>query len=398
MSSKLRTNGRICCVAIVLLGIAATAHAQQGLPPAEVEPEEPVSSAHAVLRVVCPADSGLTAPALIEDLVQTGDGVTMARRSFEEEFGKETLKAAEAKGLFEITLDTDRFSDLPAGVFMADITVDSYDKRLPADKLLQKVQEGLRLDLTALDRDPRADDMRRLLLERESSELQERAIREAKEIDTLERQLGLNISADVAGQRLLRVDGELMAARLRVTGLKAAKESLQKRIADLAPKVANASQKDPVVIELEKVVRLREEAKAISTRLVTSGQVTQGNLRDAEENLAQARAEYAKQVRVATQDAGGLRLAELQQRLDDTESELEESEVKLTQLQKQFETVYFHGSTPELEHKKAMLEILRKAANKVTSESIDARLQRQFHVAPTVKLIAAKTTVNDNEK
>src|SRR6185369_7004342 len=124
-----------------------------------------------------------------------------------------------------------------------------------------------------------------------------------------------------------------------------------------------AAQKDPVVHELEKVVALREQAKSIAAKLVSNNKATLQSVNEAEENLAQARAEYAKQVRLATQDAGGLRLAELQQRLEDTDSELEESKAKLKQLKDHFDELSSQNrSRAELDHKQAMLETYRKAA------------------------------------
>jgi len=399
MRSILQISWRTCCVAIILLGIAAKADAQRDRIPEEGEkPPVPTSEATAILRIVCPAESGLTNPALIEDLVQTGYGVTSSLEKFEKKFSKEALKAAEAKdGLFDITLEKERFNDLPAGVYMADITVYSYDQRLSADKLLKEVQSGLRSDLRTLDRDP-DEDGRRFERERELADLKNRAEVLAKEIEQLEKLRGLDTSDNVVEQRLLRVDNEMMAARMRASGLNATRESLRKRIAELAPKVAKASQGDPVVHELDKVVRLREEAKAKLAKLAAGGQVTQGSIRDAEENLAQARAEYAKQVRLATQDAGGLRLADLQQRLEDNESEVEESAAKLKQLEELFSELNSRDrSRAELDHKKAMLETYRKAANKLASELVESRMQHFNYIGPTVRLISVKTTENEKE-
>ncbi|HEY2841327.1 MAG TPA: hypothetical protein VGJ26_19375, partial [Pirellulales bacterium] len=258
MRSILRTSWLICWTAAFLL---STASAQVVEPPPDSLPDPPrkgppmTSSVSAVLRVACPADSGLTSPALIEGLIQTGSGVGRIRKDFEKEFGKEALQAAEEAGnLFEISLVTERFEDLPAGIFMADIWVSSCDKRLPAGKILQEVRAGLSRDLSDLERDP-SEDVRRIdQMQRESAELEQRRLREAKEIDNLERELGLKISKNVIEQRMIRIDDEVLATQLRISGLTAARQSLRTRIAELAPKVAAAAKQDPVVIELEKVV------------------------------------------------------------------------------------------------------------------------------------------------
>jgi len=163
-------------------------------------------------------------------------------------------------------------------------------------------------------------------------------------------QYGIELDlADLRKQRAARMQ-EVEDVELKLVTQRARRDAIAEQVAKLGAAASQAATADPVVLELEKVVKLREqklarakmaaEAKSASTQaevkagLLPVRAAEEANaaatqqVADGEEGLALALAELAKQRQAASQAAGGSLLADLNKELTMLTIDLVETEAR----------------------------------------------------------------------
>jgi|GEM_PF-6854159 len=150
------------------------------------------------------------------------------------------------------------------------------------------------------------------------------AVRQAQqrytELQTLRQELSVaagrtELSRHVIVEQIQADERELSALDTRLAALRARRSALTEQIAHISGQVAAHVNDDPAVIELSKVVQLREAHLNRWQDLVANGRAGADDAQAAEEALALARAELAKQRQLIAQRAGGELLAELNKEL-----------------------------------------------------------------------------------
>jgi chromosome segregation ATPase len=121
--------------------------------------------------------------------------------------------------------------------------------------------------------------------------------------------------ADLSREGMLAEYRSLQKERVdleaKLAAMNARQSALEEQVARIGREAARLAGEDPVALELEKVVKLREQKLERMKELVAAGKVTAAEAADVEEGVAQARAELAKQRQVASQAAGGALLGDL---------------------------------------------------------------------------------------
>jgi hypothetical protein len=111
------------------------------------------------------------------------------------------------------------------------------------------------------------------------------------------------------------LESRLRDPDVRLVALRARQTALTEQIARLTKEVADRAEHDAVVLELAKVVQYREQAGERMRDLQKSGRVPQADVDKLDEQLAQARADVARQRQFAAQAVGGEMLADLNKEL-----------------------------------------------------------------------------------
>jgi len=374
---------------VASLVVVATATAAKSQEPTVQQPvaapRTPTSEIRAILRIVCAADSGLANATLIDTVIHHDYIEERARALFVKTANQEELPAAESAGpLIEITVDPSRFTNLPPGVYMGDIAIKSFDQRVPAIKYLTVLREGLTNRLFEMEGG--LHEAEKSLREREQqlAELERMEQHYAQQV----RIHGGKTSPQIVEQRLIRIDEQKLEAELKINGLAVTINELQRRIAELGPRIAAATKQDAVLIELEQLVPLRTRQRELMAELVAKQKVPAADLLAADNDLAVARAEYAKQLRLAAQEAGSLRLKELEQRLEDSMMEAEEVRVRLKTLDQQQRLADQEMAIPvELAREKATLDEVTSLYARTVGKLQEDRMQLRFRHGPSVTIV-----------
>jgi hypothetical protein len=141
-----------------------------------------------------------------------------------------------------------------------------------------------------------------------------------------------NILAD-----LQATERDEQQAEMKLVELHARQNAIAEQIARIGKEVATRTQDDPVAVELQKVVALREKALEKAQELRKKGVAPEQDVNDAEEHLALARAELAKQREAASQSAGGNLLADLNKEVVTLAVDIAEAEARREYLHKRLE-------------------------------------------------------------
>lgn len=123
------------------------------------------------------------------------------------------------------------------------------------------------------------------------------------------------LSRDVVSGQIQTDERQERELDQQLAGLRARRGALAEQIARIGSQAAAEVEDDPVVVELAKVVELREANLKRWQELVADGRAPTNEQQTAQEALALAKAELARQRQAASQRAGGDLLAELNKEL-----------------------------------------------------------------------------------
>ena len=187
---------------------------------------------------------------------------------------------------------------------------------------------------------------------------------------------------------------EALSIEFSLAGLKARSEALTEQIAKIAQQMQAAPGTDPVAVELEKVVAVRERELQFRLHQQVAEVVSEREVGQAIENLALAKAELAKQRQAIAQAAGGDLLAEFNRDLVKLSIETAEMEGRREFLQVKLAKVK-KGDLLELadrfEREVSLQLALAQNGVQVATERRDAvRHQLSTFRPPTVTVIGGK--------
>jgi DNA repair exonuclease SbcCD ATPase subunit len=215
---------------------------------------------------------------------------------------------------------------------------DAYDETLAErqwDKAHQKLQDALRA-------------AQRRMIEREVETYQRKRdslaakLQETKRRinDTISRLEALGAEDSISELRKQLVSTRAMRHELQLdrVSAQARREAIVQRIDELRDASAKASDSDPLIAELEKIEGIRERQLQRVRELYGAGQTSASELNEAETDMARARVELLKAKRIATAEAAGgvlhelnnelshliVRLAEIDARSNTLETSLDE--------------------------------------------------------------------------
>jgi len=167
----------------------------------------------------------------------------------------------------------------------------------------------------------------------------------------------------------------------KLAALHARQNALLEQIARIGGEIKTRAQEDPVAIELQKVVELRERALAKTREQAKQALASDDQVAGGEERLALARAELAKQRQAASFAAGGSLLADLSKDVVSLATDIAESEARRE---------YFRGRLAQARERK-LLELADryegevapqfKAAEQGVRIALDRRLEAEEQLA-----------------
>lgn len=334
-------------VALALLSTAAGQEKGEG--PHAFEADMPKSAdagrvaksdATAIIRVACDPQEGLAVGGLVDNLLESSELKKRAAVRLNKDappddwtmtvypldFGRQTPAYI---GQVDPGAAANPPSVLPAGIYMTQVEIASYDEKLEASKLMDAVRDELEVTLADIaDSNKRVD-----RLTQASAELGQRLVRERGEVEQLSKTLGMSSpDEDRAEEQASRFAEERSAMSVQREGLQARCKALQERIAAVGEETKKNVDNDPVVEQLYRVVQIREKMRNNNRAEIHRGKLPESRLMEDEEKVAEAKAELEKYRRLVAQSSGGERLAELQRRLDDAQIEVQEIISKLQAL------------------------------------------------------------------
>lgn len=200
-----------------------------------------------------------------------------------------------------------------------------------AEKLLARICARLEAILAETSEADRERLEQRLALAREEAE---RAAQRLTELQKLQQSLcteagQFDLVRELILDKIRSWEREQQSLDMKLAAHKARQKAVSEQLARVAREVTKTAAEDPVLAELEKVVKLREPATEHAKALAAKGAASQADVSQAEEILALARADVARQRQVASQAAGGKLLGELNQDLMTVAIDLAETEARL---------------------------------------------------------------------
>jgi hypothetical protein len=374
--------------------VAVVTGATHGQEPVKDLPATPVARPHsdadAILRVTCEPESGLAASDLIDSLLR---GPMFKKQAAPSPDGTkrldwvmhlEPVQRGESAPHNATDLgSSSRAAPLLAGVYMTKINISSNEKDWPAARLLECVRKELARTLERTANDALRQQLDSMMT------LKNRMLQGLRENGESLRDLAADAlpSADqtVESEYARRV-AAVAAMKIQIEGLDGRRRAIVEQIAKLADKIADAAANDPVLQELDKVVKSREQRAALMKHRSTNAAnaVPYVEVLKSQEEVSEAKAELEKYRRIVAQAGGGDRLAELQSRLEDTAIELAEDQRKLSLLNESERNL--HRDANEISKQKMAFEQLQQQYRDVLAE--ERRLTAHAHAyTPAVTLI-----------
>jgi chromosome segregation ATPase len=336
------------------------------------EPRKPESTARGILKITADRDSPLNNRFLPVPLVTGKSLLKEAISGVSKEAASEPNEVASVEPKLE-------------GGGITTVVVNSYDQRVPADKLLAQLAIVLTKQLRTMEVEQRRDEARADRLARQVEQVAVDLAREHAALANLAALHRVSTNAELNDQKQMRLDAELQSLDVQAEGLKARREVIERQIAKLGDEVASVAADDPVLKELQKSVAYRKGiASALQGRFAT-GAVQKEKVFDAEDQLAQAEAEVARFRAQAAQRAGGGRIKELKGRLDDTAIELAEISARRDAVKKQLEQAS-HASG-QVEIKRLDVERLKQDYRDASDELSKLRMKLTLYFPPEVLLV-----------
>jgi hypothetical protein len=360
---------------VALLGTSLAVAQQQSS-------EQPLSKVDGTIRVTGDPASGLTNVVLLTRLLMDDQLVDQSVAQVSRDAAKSSKRVA------AVDAHNNQFGLPPRAEVILFVTVSSFDERLPAKKVLQALCSQLSFALQAFDAQHQIDTVR---LKKSEEDVLEADRELSRERDAYVKQATLMnaaTSAEDAAKEQLRLDIQVEAVEVELQGLEARQNALQDQIADMGRQVRDNAAQDPVVVELEKAVKIRQQIVESQRELHKLGTLPQKSLLTAESELAEHQAELAKFRREATQAAGGQRITELRRRLDDTAIEMAEKTAKRNYLMERKKNAPKYSS--QIEQKRTDIEMLERQYREMLEERANLRRKLQLYQSPNVTLISAK--------
>jgi hypothetical protein len=376
----------------IMLGLIAPAalnhcaRAQETMPAAA---PKITSSYDQVVRFT--ADPSTMADKLMPFALGNRELQLQAVKEVSEEAAKEPLSKVMSMNFFFGKL-------LGPGVAVPRLQVESFDERVPAKKLSAAIINGVLKWLLENDVEHQAD-------QRNVDLLQQRLGHDVNELEKEENTLRTLLLIHKVGpspeqnrQRQQRLEQEVDSSQVLLAGLNVRRHLLEKQIAEIGKQASASSADDSVVQELVKAIRIREQIMEImvGNNAKVAGSVTQGQLLDAQRQIAEAKAELAKARRDSVQAVGGQRLADLRRRLDDTIIDISENEARKKVLEKQFQDASKTSGQAELQSMK--VELLKENYRARAKELNELRAKLSRYQAPQATVLQSSDTVAPEAK
>ncbi len=266
------------------------------------------------------------------------------------------------------------------------VTVNSYDKRVPADQLLRKLADALENALRASDVAHFNNELRAQLQQRDVARIANELAKEHEALVKLAAKSGLSPNAELSAQQQMRLETELQGLGVELKGLNARRRVIEHQIGKLAENVT----KDPAHDAVIKALQARVDTQmAMLNRLQDqnrrfAGVVTGADLAVAKTKAIEAEAELAKFRASATREAGGGRIANLKGRLDDTAIEMAEIEARRDAVQELIEKMW--KGSGEIEMQRLEVERLKRDYAAAAAELGKLRLTLRLHIDPQVRM------------
>lgn len=303
----------------LLLGVMLVHLSPAQEPPAPLEPPE--------------------APPVADGVVESfGSIQALFRITAEPESGLSDVGARHANGFLQLAVPRGVSVFVPPpnndsrpGAAVVLVTLASHDKQIGAEQLkqeMEKLRAGLEKKLRELDTTQRtqqkqvAEERARLAMIAAQILDQEEALR--KHSATYQ----MDNDPQLAAEKRSRLGAEMQGLGVEMSGLEARRKVIQAQISKLSEKVENKGSRESVLEHLMKAVEARKAIVVARREAHATGQTTPEPLQEAIDSLAQAEAELAKYRADLADAAGGNRIAELKQRLEDTEIQSAETQAK----------------------------------------------------------------------
>ena len=268
-----------------------------------------------------------------------------------------------------------------------EISLQSFDEHLPAEKVLEALREVLAAKLLTVD-------TTRTSLENQLAQEQPRVAGLAAKLSAERGELTklavtnrVELDPAVAVQKRIRLETEWQILKVEAQGIVARKDAIEHQIADLAKKAAAiATTTDVIYVELTKSIAARR--KVVESRqalFAAGGQISLESVEQAKDELAQAEVELANYRRTLADAAGGQRMADLQRRLDDAAIDRVEVITKLHAIENLSDQARQHSA--EVEAKRIEVELLEQDYRRAREELSQLESKLRQHVSPSVTLI-----------
>jgi vacuolar-type H+-ATPase subunit I/STV1 len=360
----MRRTKMILAIIILTVPAARMAMAQLSIDKA------PLSTASGVLRISYDPASEL------RSVIPVGIGNTFVLKQAVAELSPEAAKSEGQIARIELK----QLSFVSGSTANAEFKLDSFDERVPADKLIEKVRRSLQDDLQKLDTFNRTTDERRNVLANRLESAGAELVRQKESCHVLAQLHKVPATAEIAAEQRARLDAQIETISAELEGLEARGHAIESQIAQVGKVASEAVAKDPVVAELEKSVEFRQAVvaarRAAQTTTTAEGWAAEGE-------LAEHKAELAKFRREANQLAGGQRLVELRRRLEDTAIERAEAKAKLAALIKMRDAI---GFSAQLDIKRMEVERLESGYRELAHDLDQLVHTLRIYQPPTVTL------------
>jgi len=378
--------GKAIFASVLLLVAGSGAQAGHEQTPAETQPSPEAASASCVLRIAyATADLPLNRDSfevLLRSTSVLGAAVGEVRGLTPQMLGEEV--SAELWQLSELK-QMENHTAITTALLRLHVIVERSvpDADAKARQLLAALCQ--RLEQVFAERSEEALSQRREEVARAAEQVQQAEQRLAQ-VQELQQKLYAEAGQAELSQAAVLADlqgweREQQEREAKLAALHARQNALLEQIARIGQEVKARVQEDPVAIELQKVVELRERALEKTKEMTREGLAGDNEIAAGEERVALARAELAKQRQAASQAAGGSLLADLNKEVVTLAADIAESEARRE---------YFRGRLAQARERK-LLELTDryegevapqfKAAQQTVRMGLDRRLEAEEQLA-----------------
>lgn len=344
---------------------------QEAAPPASVPfgsgpTPEPISEVQALVYLISGSGRRDAVPLPLRSLLQSKRDQSEALRTVAERHLKEI-----PGDLQEVT-----FKVNPSGENNV-LSVKSFDKRIPAEEVLEELVSIVRTKLVEMDR-PLEMEYR---LSKETGRVQQLEADLAKQRETLNA-FARDLDPSLISQRRLQLTTEQEMLAVELAGLQVRRKLLEKQLSALAAKSDDDA--DAAILgELQRSVEARRKIVEYQTAQVQAATITLDKLEQGKDELAKAELELAKYRRAAI-ETSGKRILELRHRLDDVELEFAESSAKKDFL---YEIVQQLPNSAQVDAIRIALELDEQTYRRARQEVDDMHAELRRYSPPQLGLI-----------